>query len=117
VSNPSPKSAPSSPVYPDYPDACHLPLAAKEVRDARLLLGYSQTRLAQVMGVRQISTISDWEQGITRPSPAMEVKLRAALRSRMWRTPMRRSGDGTWLAGKPRRDAAAQYGRGPRIGT
>jgi len=91
-------------------------LTAKEVRDVRLLLGYSQARLAQVMDVRQISTISDWEQGITRPSPAMEARLRKALRSRWWRTPMRRSGNGTWREGRPRLDAAAQWGRGERVG-
>jgi transcriptional regulator with XRE-family HTH domain len=100
----------------DFPDSCRLPLTAKEVRDVRILLGYSQALLARALGVRQVSTISDWEQGISRPSPAMQAALRIAWRARIANKPLRETGDGTWEHGQPRRDAAAQWGRGERIG-
>src|SRR5215467_8418077 len=105
----------SSPPSQDFPDACRLPMTAKEVRDIRVLLGYSQSRMAQSIGVRQISTISDWEQGSVHPSRAMQTAL---LRALDWQTRqiVRVPGDGTWERGIPRRDAAAQWGRGERVG-
>jgi DNA-binding transcriptional regulator YiaG len=101
-----------------FPDACALPLAAKEIRDIRLLLGYSQTRLAATIGIGQISTISDWEQGIVRPSAPMLAVLSKLIRTRTQRQPqvMRTPGTGVWERGEPRLDAAAQWGRGDRIG-
>lgn len=90
-------------------------MTGKEARDIRLLLGYSQARLAKVLGVRQISTISDWEQGVVKPSRTMQMALLAALGLKE-RQIVRVPGDGAWERGKPRRDAADQWGRGERIG-
>ena len=108
---------PANSNFQTCPDRCELPLAPKEIRDIRLLNGMSQARMAAALGVHQISTISDWENGVARPSADMERRI-VRLVSKRWGFPLpiRKPGDGRWEGGAPRRDAADQWGRGPRIG-
>lgn len=48
------------------------------IRDARRARGWTQTRLADLMGVRQPS-VSDWENGVSAPDPKTLWRLAEIL--------------------------------------
>src|SRR6185295_6583509 len=54
------------------------PKVHNEIRRYRLQLGITQRELARQVGVR-LSTVSDWERGITCPSAPMLLRLAKLL--------------------------------------
>lgn len=50
-----------------------------EIRAARKALGLTQKQLAEVMGMRGQSTVSEWERSIEHPSPAAVRLIRLYL--------------------------------------
>lgn len=61
------------------------PIQGEQIKDRRIQRGWTQEHLADMLGVNK-SHISKMERGRERPSPRMQVLLRAALGIEMERT-------------------------------